>query len=342
MTHLWMRHEVRTTERRAPITPADARTLVDAGVEVTVERSPQRVFPIEDYAAAGCDTAEAGSWVDAPDDAYIVGLKELPEAPSELRHQHVYFGHAYKGQHGAATLLNRFTSGGGALLDVEYLTDENGRRLAAFGYWAGYVGAALAVLHLRGKLTTPLTPTTREDLDAALQGGDDTRAIVVGALGRSGRGALDALAVAGIDATGWDLEETRSLDKPVLLAHDLLVNTVLTTTPVPPFVTEADLDAPGRELAVISDVTCDVTSDCNILPIYDRITDWDEPARRLRADKPVDIIAIDNLPSLLPKEASVAFSADLLPLLRNLDGGAEWARALEHFRTAVAKEAVNG
>ncbi|MBM7770676.1 saccharopine dehydrogenase (NAD+, L-lysine-forming) [Actinokineospora baliensis] len=342
MTHLWMRHEVRTTERRAPITPDDARTLVDAGFAVTVERSPQRVFPLEDYAAAGCATAEAGSWVDAPDDAYVIGLKELPDGPSELRHRHIYFGHAYKAQHGAATLLDRFTAGGGALLDMEYLTDDSGRRLAAFGYWAGYVGAALAVLHLRGQLTTPLVPTTREDLDAALRGGGDTRAIVVGALGRSGRGACDALAVAGIEATAWDLEETRNLDKPALLGHDLLVNTVLTTTPVPPFVTEADLDAPGRRLAVISDVTCDVTSDCNVLPVYDRITDWDQPARRLRADNPVDIIAIDNLPSLLPKEASTAFSADLLPLLQNLDGGAEWVRALEHFRTAVAKEAVNG
>ncbi|SES26042.1 saccharopine dehydrogenase [Actinokineospora terrae] len=342
MTHLWMRHEVRPTERRAPIVPDDARTLVDAGITVTVEDSPQRVFATDDYAAAGCATAEAGSWVDAPDDVFVVGLKELPETPAELRHRHVYFGHAYKGQDGAAALLDRFTSGGGALLDLEYLTDANGRRLAAFGYWAGYIGAALAVLHLRGTLDTPLRPQTRDELDAALRGTDDIRAIVVGALGRSGRGARDALAVAGLDATAWDLAETRDLDKPALLGHDLLVNTVLTTTPVPPFVTDADLDTPGRRLAVISDVTCDVTSDCNVLPVYDRITDWDEPARRLRTDNPVDIIAIDNLPSLLPREASVAFSADLAPLLRDLDHGDEWARALEHFRTGVAKEAISG
>ncbi|GLW92409.1 saccharopine dehydrogenase [Actinokineospora globicatena] len=343
MTHLWLRHEVRTTERRAPIVPDDARTLVDAGITVTVEDSPQRVFDTGDYAAAGCAVAETGSWVDAPDDVFVVGLKELPDAPAELRHQHVYFGHAYKGQDGAAALLDRFTCGGGALLDLEYLTDANGRRLAAFGYWAGYVGAALAVLHLRGSLTTPLRPLTRDELDTALRGHVDARALVVGALGRSGRGALDALAVAGLDATAWDLAETRDLDKPALLAHDLLVNAVLTTTPVPPFVTDADLDTPGRRLAVISDVTCDVTSDCNVLPVYDRITDWDEPARRLRADPPVDIIAIDNLPSLLPREASVAFSADLTPLLRTLGhGGDEWARALEHFRTGVAKEAING
>ncbi|WP_035304228.1 saccharopine dehydrogenase [Actinokineospora inagensis] len=338
MTHLWLRHEVRSTERRAPIVPDDARTLVDAGIAVTVEDSPHRVFRTDDYAAVGCAIAEPGSWTDAPQDAFIIGLKELPDAPTELHHRHVYFGHAYKGQHGARELLDRFTDG--ALLDLEYLTDATGRRLAAFGYWAGYIGAALAVLHLRGALQTPLEPMGRNDLDARLADHDDTRALVIGALGRCGRGATDALEVAGIKPTGWDLAETRDLDKAALLDHDVLVNAVLTTTPVPPFVTDHDLDAPNRRLSVIADVTCDVTSDCNVLPVYDQVTDWDRPARRLRADPPVDVIAIDNLPSLLPLEASVAFSHDLLPLLHTLDRGDEWQRALAHFHTA--KEAVDG
>ncbi|MGQ0839480.1 saccharopine dehydrogenase [Actinokineospora sp.] len=335
---LWMRHEVRSTERRAPIVPGDAKLLLAAGIPVTVEESPQRVFPIAEYAAAGCAVAPAESWVDAPLDAYVLGLKELPDAPAELRHRHVYFGHAYKGQAGAAELLDRFTAGGGALLDLEYLTDESGRRLAAFGYWAGYVGAALAVLHLRGTLDPPLRPQTRAELDDALRSGDaEATALVVGALGRSGRGARDALAVAGITPTAWDIEETAKLDKPALLAHDILVNAVLTTKPVPPFVTESDLDDPARRLRVLSDVTCDVTSDCNVLPVYDRITDWAEPARRLRGgERPVDVIAIDNLPSLLPREASVAFSADVLPLLRTLDADTgPWHRALDLFDTAA-------
>jgi saccharopine dehydrogenase (NAD+, L-lysine-forming) len=63
-----MRHEVRPTERCAPIVPADAELLVAAGTAVTVENSPQRVFPIADYAAAGCRITEPGSWVGAPDD----------------------------------------------------------------------------------------------------------------------------------------------------------------------------------------------------------------------------------------------------------------------------------
>ncbi|MFJ1867563.1 saccharopine dehydrogenase [Streptomyces sp. NPDC088097] len=348
-THLWMRHEARSTERRAPLTPADAARLVEAGVRVTVEESAQRAFPLAEYAAAGCATAPTASWHEqAPDEAYVLGLKELPSGPDApaLRHRHIYFGHAYKGQAGAAELLARFTAGGGALLDMEYLTDESGRRVAAFGYWAGYVGAALAVLHHRGTLTAPLVPTDRDSLDALLAAGahegDRTTALVIGALGRSGRGACDALVRAGLEPTRWDVAETRDIDRAALLAHDLMVNTVLTTTPVPPFLTKADLDDPARRLSLVSDVTCDVTSECNVLPVYDETTTWTEPVRALReGPRPLDLIAIDNLPSLLPVEAGTAFSAELAPHLTGLaawDG--VWERALHTFRQAVeAQEA---
>src|SRR5262249_49766522 len=108
MTGITVRNEGRDSERRAPVVPAGAARLVRHGISVTVEESPQRVFPIADYAAAGCAIAPAGSWVDAPAGEYVVGLKELPERPEVLRHRHIYFGHAYKGQHGAAGLLSRF------------------------------------------------------------------------------------------------------------------------------------------------------------------------------------------------------------------------------------------
>jgi saccharopine dehydrogenase (NAD+, L-lysine-forming) len=319
---LWMRHEVRPTERRAPIVPADARLLVEDGIAVTVEDSPWRLFPISDYAAAGCRITRPGSWAGAPDDEYIIGLKELPDAPAALIHRHVFFGHAYKGQQGARQLLHRFAAGGGTLLDLEYLADARGHRLVAFGYWAGYVGAALAILQHSGRLGPPLQPLSKESLDRALgqsRGGPLPRTLVIGAFGRCGCGARDALAVAGIAPTGWDTEDTHQLDKAALLEHDILINAVRTTKPVPPLLTQRDLDDHTRRLTVICDVTCDVTSDCNVLPIYDTTTSWRAPVRRLRhGPRPLDIIAIDNLPSLLPHEASVAFSADLLPHLKSL------------------------
>lgn len=340
--HLWMRHETRTTERRAPLTPADAATIVTAGHRLTVERSPQRVFSDSAYADAGADLAEPLSWVDAPDDAVVLGLKELPDEPAELRHTHVFFGHAYKGQTGAEELLERFRRGGGTLLDIEYLT-RGGRRVVAFGYWAGYVGAALAVLHDRGSLTAPLHPMEREHLDDLLRAGSgDERALVIGALGRSGTGARDALTVAGAQVTAWDLAETTNLDRTALLAHDLLVNCVMVSEPAPPFVTEEDLAAPGRRLRTLSDVTADFTSALNLLPVNRAETTWEQPVRRLveaSGDAPaVDVVAIDNLPSLLPREASTTFSADLLPTLLELPARTEpWTQALACFDAALGR-----
>ncbi|MET7454243.1 saccharopine dehydrogenase [Streptomyces sp. NPDC005574] len=335
--HLWLRHEDRSTERRTPLVPSDARRLLAEGATLTVEESPQRIFPVEEYEAAGCRTAPAASWVSAPEDAVILGLKELPDRPAVLAHRHIFFGHAYKRQPGAADLLGRFAAGGGALLDLEYLVDADGRRLTAFGYWAGYLGAALAVLHHRGRLPVPLTPTGRKALDESLRraaGDQEFTALVVGALGRSGRGARAAFTAAGVDPTCWDLAETRDLDRPALLRHDVMVNAVLATSPVPPFVREADLDDPARRLRTLCDVTCDVGSPLNVLPVYDRTTEWTEPARRLRERPPLDLIAIDNLPSLLPEESSTDFSAALLPQLLDFPGGA-WARCLDRFHQAL-------
>ncbi|MCI3270986.1 saccharopine dehydrogenase [Streptomyces cylindrosporus] len=335
--HLWLRHEDRRTERRTPIVPSDARRLVDSGVTLTVEESPQRIFPIEEYEAAGCHVATAGSWVSAPRDAVILGLKELPDQPGELTHRHIFFGHAYKRQPGAETLLRRFAAGGGALLDLEYLVDDHGRRLAAFGFWAGYLGAALAVLQQRGRLVAPLTPTSKEELDERLQRADadeEFTALVIGALGRSGRGARLAFQVAGVEPTCWDLAETRDLDRPALLAHDVMVNAVLATTPVPPFLREPDLDDPARRLRTLCDVTCDVGSPLNVLPVYDRTTDWTDPVRRLRKEPPLDLIAIDNLPSLLPRESSTDFSAALVLQLLEFGTGGPWGRCLDRFHQA--------
>ena len=343
-THLWIRSEARETERRTPVVPADVARLLHVGFKVTVEDSPQRVFAIEEYEEAGAAIAPAGSWVVAPEDAYVVGIKELPDDPAALEHRHIYFAHAFKGQSDARQTLERFRRGGGTLLDIEYLTDEHGKRVVAFGYWAGYVGAALGVLHLADALKAPLAPMGKEELDEQLvaAAADECLALVTGARGRSGRGAQKALATAGLPITRWDRQETRDLHKQAMLGHDILVNCVVTHVPTTPFVEHEDLQH-ERRLRVLADVTCDVTGPTNMLPVNTEITTWEDPVRRLHDGDPdlpaapLDVIAIDNLPSLLPREASEGFSADLTPHLLGLadpEGpSAPWRAA----RTAYAK-----
>lgn len=87
-------------------------------------------------------------------------------------------------------------------------------------------------------------------------------------------------------------------------------------------------------LRTLSDVTCDVGSPLNVLPVYDRTTEWTDPVRRLRKEPPLDLIAIDNLPSLLPRESSVDFSADLTPRLMDFGVAGPWGRCLDRFDRA--------
>jgi len=144
-TTLHLRSESKALEHRSALTPTTAKALIDAGYTVNVERSPVRIFDDSDFEKIGAKLVPEGSWPDVPAEHIIIGLKELPENDTfPLKHTHVQFAHCYKNQGGWEQVLSRFPRGKGTLLDLEFLA-ENGRRVAAFGYHAGFAGAALAV-----------------------------------------------------------------------------------------------------------------------------------------------------------------------------------------------------
>ncbi|MCV6546527.1 MAG: hypothetical protein OIF56_04460, partial [Cohaesibacter sp.] len=100
MVHFWLRDEDRATERRTALTPKNAQALIEKGFEITVEMSEKRAFSNADYAAVGCAMADSRSWVNAPEDAIILGLKELAETPATLPNKMIHFAHIYKDQTG--------------------------------------------------------------------------------------------------------------------------------------------------------------------------------------------------------------------------------------------------
>ncbi|EKD61941.1 MAG: hypothetical protein ACD_54C00013G0002 [uncultured bacterium] len=338
MTHLWVRAEQRPNEERVGLTPEGAAALIKAGIRVTVEESSVRAIPIDGYKAAGCEIAAENLWPQAPADAIIFGLKELPEDGTALTHRHIMFGHAFKGQPAGQVLLKRFKAGGGTLYDLEYLVNEDGRRVAAFGYWAGYAGAAVALkcwaAQQRGGIAGPVAKYPGKaallaDLAAEIKGMTPPTAIVIGALGRVGTGAADLCAAMGVAVTKWDQAETASGGPfPEVLQHDIFLNCILARPGCPVFV-PASAKTDARKLTVIGDIACDPTSDFSPIKVYDRVTEWDAPALRVHDDPPLDVTAIDNLPSLLPVESSEDYAAQLLPTLLalgDLNSGV-WGRA---------------
>ncbi len=342
MTHMWVREEARENETRVGVTPHGVRELIKAGHRVTVEDDPTRAIPTADYLATGAEIVGAGTWVNAPLDAVICGLKELPADGTPLGHRHVMFGHAYKGQADGAELLERFRVGGGTLLDLEYLTHANGRRVAAFGVWAGFAGAAVSLLAWAANERGAPCPKAQvfassDEMTQAVRralGGAMPRVIVIGALGRVGAGARDLCDRLGLQVTAWDVAETASGGPfPEILEHDVFLNCILASPGVPVFVPISAKEAP-RQLRVIGDIACDPSSDFSPVKVYEHVTTWDAPVVRVHNTPSLDVMAIDNLPSMLPREASEDFAGQLLEHLLGFetDESGVWGRAIDRYR----------
>jgi saccharopine dehydrogenase (NAD+, L-lysine-forming) len=100
---------------------------------------------------------------------------------------------------------------------------------------------------------------------------------------------------------------------------------------------QPDYIASKRKLSVIGDIACDPDSDYNPIPIYSNPTTWNKPSLNIANDPPLEVMAIDNLPSLLPKESSIDFSEQLFPYLLGFEKKTKevWQRSKEIFKSKV-------
>lgn len=282
-----------------------------------------------------------------------------------LPHSHIQFGHCYKKQDGWADYLSRFANGGGKLYDIEFLTHENGRRVAAFGYWAGYAGAAIALMAWSHQVLHPGTAlgplplyesadTLVADVRSAVaqateqntQSGEVPRIMVIGALGRCGTGAVDLCVACGIPQESilkWDIAETaRGGPFPEIAASDIFINCVyIGAAAIPPFVTFQSLSKPGRRLRVICDVSLDPNNPNNPVPVYTSYSTFQKPTVPVAvggSGPELSVVSIDHLPSLVAREASQEFSQLLLPHLLTLDRretDGVWTRAEQIYHEKV-------
>ncbi|EDO41960.1 predicted protein [Nematostella vectensis] len=362
--HLWLRAECKPLERRAHLTPEKCKELVDAGFKVTVESSDQRIFKNEEYASiAGVEVLAPGiTWEKAaPKDAIILGLKNLPyDDTSPISQHHVFFAHAYKDQPGAKEVIGRFTRGGGAILDIEYMLNEEGKReVAEFSPIAGQVGMALGIAgwcHQQlGERMPSVSPYDSEALLvqhvqsllkrlAKKKGVAEVypTIIVLGALGRCGKGSLDMAKKIGIPKSHiaeWDLEETKAGGPfKEILNYDIFVNDIFLLSKIPPFLTKDMLDTDDRKLTMVVDVSCDIGNPNNPVPFIENATTPTKPVDVLplsKCSKPLELMAIDFLPSMLPREASLRFANKMTPCLMKIakmDEAICWSSAKKAFQ----------
>jgi len=323
---LFLRAETYANECRTPLVPQDICILIKKGFTVYVQSSGLRCYTDSEYRAAGAIVTEK-EWHDPQfKDCLILGIKELNRLDKLGGHRHVYFSHSFKGQQGADTILQAFKGSKSLLYDLEYLVGDDGKRLIAFGFHAGLVGGALGVLQYCSGLRK-LTPwASLNDMIAecskSIPMGTQVTTAIVGADGRCGRGVQSLLDRLGLTYTkiGRGDMVTSGCD------YDIIYNAISLEKTYDKVWFSQDSVFPMR--TTIVDISCDYTRPNNPIQLYDEATTWASPVHTVGN---VSVIAIENLPSLLPIESSDHFSEGLCRLLLETDE--PWSHAVAAFQS---------
>jgi len=329
MQSIFVRSETFQNEYRTPLVPEHVSILIKKGIQVYIESSQTRFFSDKAYSdISGCIVTEK-SWTHPQfQKSLILGIKELTDLQDLSGHTHVYFSHSFKQQGGARDILQAFSKSYSKLYDCEYFTDTSGNRIIAFGWYAGVVGAALGLQEYAQKTTQGhslqnLTPW--HSLDALLNSipqVSSPKIAVLGPYGRCGQGVCYILEKLHLEYTSFPKES--SIDH--LEEFDIVYNCILLDEGYSKtWYTQSTV---FHRTTVIVDISCDYSKKNNPIQLYSKPTNWAHPVY-MPNDK-VSIIAIENLPSLLPVESSNHFSKQLLPLLVVYPNDC-WKKALDIF-----------
>ncbi len=312
---LVIRSELNPFECRTPIIPADIPDLLPL-YNIKVESSIVRCYSDTDYQLAGATIVDAGYWRNTTH-SYVIGLKEVKYTTTPTQTL-LHFAHCYKGQEGSKEALALLK--GCTFIDYEYMVGRDQKRVISFCAQSGKIGCYLALMayHFRQNNLHDVPEFEEDQYRSILSGMKSLPRVLLIGYGTAGKRAKEILDQFQIPTTIWT--STTVPDRSVILDHDIMIHAIrLPDDPsihIDPFLRPCDLSAP-HNLSIICDITCDMGNPRNTLPLYSSYTTKNNPARRI--ENSIDLIAINNLPSLEPIVSSQQFSSILstyLPELR--------------------------
>ncbi len=207
-------------DRRAPLAPSQIVALEEVYpfVDFCVQPSTFRCYSDNDYKYLEIPLKE-----DLRDCDILMGIKEIDKKNLIPGKTYMIFAHVAKKQTYNRGMFREMADMKASLIDYEFLTTEKGERIAAFGRFAGIVGAYNA-LRARGIDTNRfnLKPAGQcHDLDemwAGLKRVDlkpGLKILITGG-GRVANGALETLSVCNIVQIAPEDFLTREFDIPVV------------------------------------------------------------------------------------------------------------------------------
>ncbi len=347
-------------DNRVALTPQQCRYLIDRfSVDIAVAPSSIRAYRDEEYAKLGIPLCE-----DLTDRDILLGIKEVPVEQLMAGKTYFFFSHTIKMQPYNRHLLQAILEKRIRLIDYEVLTDESGKRVIAFGYFAGMAGAHNTIYALGQRMGAFDLVRMKDCHDYAAVKRHYAHLplppvkIVLTGTGRVGRGAAQVLRDMGIQQVSPQtfLEDTfsqavftqigalwyvrrrdgRPFDRADFYAHpeayesafepftqvaDVMIHGIYWDPAAPRFFTRQDMMRANFRIRTIGDVTCDIAPNasipCTLRPStiadpvygYDPATNSEVPPYQAAF---FDVMAVDNLPSELPRDASHAFGQQFI------------------------------
>jgi alanine dehydrogenase len=351
-----LREEKIPRDTRVPLTPSQCRRLMEEHPElwIAVQPSEHRCYTNDEYRWQGVPVREDLSGCD-----YLFGVKEIPVSHILAHKTYLIFSHTIKEQLHNQKMLQTFIEKKATLIDYECLKDENGKRIIAFGRWAGIVGAyhALRMIGIRWKKFQ--IRQMRDCLNFAEAQKELAKVqlppikIVLSGSGRVSEGADFLLQLAKIKKVSpndllkrvfpepvyaqlqsqhlfyregmeaFDREDYhrhpqlyKSAFYPFTKVTDVFINGIYWDKRIPVFFTKEQMKESGFRIRQIADITCDIAPNSSVpstlkaSSIDDPYYGYDPHAESITdpfTEQSIDVMAIDNLPNELPRDASEDF-----------------------------------
>jgi saccharopine dehydrogenase (NAD+, L-lysine-forming) len=341
-TIIYLRKEENINEYRTPLTPKDVNILIQNKFIIYVQSSEYRVYKDNEYSENGAIITNLDWYDKSFNGALIVGIKEMKNLDKLNNHKHIYFSHSYKNQTGSDILLKSFYNSLSTIYDFEFFLTENKRRIIAFGFYAGIVGCVLGLLQFYKKFNNLPNINNLIPWNSFQNMIDQINFIknmnlnigIIGHNGRCGTGVKKILNTFELKYTPIErnLNENDILN---LKEFDIFFNCI--TLDEKYNLVWFDKDTNFNKNIVIVDISCDYNKMNNPIKLYSNLTSWNDPVYQY--NKYVDIIAISNLPSLLPKESSDEFSSIFKDLLLDYINDSEkyWNDNLNVYLSKIEK-----
>ncbi len=355
-------------DRRVALTPPQIIALQELYpmVECYVQPSPSRCYSDEEYDYLNIPLKE-----DLHDCQILIGVKEIEKRTFIPGKTYMFFAHVAKQQAHNQAMFREMADKKTSLIDLEHLTTDDGKRIVAFGRYAGIVGAYNG-LRARGITTNKfkLKPAYQcRDLDEMWAGLrlidlNPTLKILVTGEGRVSSGIMETLNICSIAQVSPEDYLNREFNVPVVcqigarhyMKHkeglpfdfqdfvsnpgkyesaflqyarhtDILMTGHFWDPAAPVFFKREDMMKPDFRISIIADISCDLNGP---IPSTIRATTIADPFYAYNPFKnteeaPFDrssnitVMATDNLPGELPRDASSDFGKQLMQnVLHNL------------------------